>query len=322
MEGDYEEVQACVPELGSVFFSYEFVRRLLMLAIEATDKEREMASRLLSLLHVSGDVSVVMMGKGFERLFETIDDLAVDVPGARALAAKFTARAVADEVLPPSFLGDTLVQTLAGSIADEAKSLLSMRRSASRLEHCWGVTGANSVAELRDAVRALLREYFVEQEIVRGGRTPGDTCALGRGRWHAMILVRMLRRSRTHRPLRRHYPRASQEEAVRSVRELQAPGFMHEVAYRIIQTVIDAAPAPAVEQQGIALIAALRSSAASSVLSEYALSKGFTRALRALPESVLDNPVAEATLNSLLDKCVAAELLLPATVAAIRTSMP
>jgi hypothetical protein len=44
------------------------------------------------------------IGKGFERLYETIDDFVVDVPAARAMAAKFTARAVADEVLPPGFL--------------------------------------------------------------------------------------------------------------------------------------------------------------------------------------------------------------------------
>lgn len=68
------------------------------------------------------------IGKGFERLYETIDDLCVDVPAARGMAAKFTARAVVDEVLPPGFLMDPIVTQLAGDIADQAK----VRRRSSR----------------------------------------------------------------------------------------------------------------------------------------------------------------------------------------------
>lgn len=60
-------------------------------------------------------------GKGFERLFETIDDLALDVPEARAFAAKFLARAVADEVIPPAYLNESYVCSLAGDIIDQAK---------------------------------------------------------------------------------------------------------------------------------------------------------------------------------------------------------
>ena len=64
----------------------------------------------------------LQIGKGFERLFETIDDLSVDVPAARVLAAKFVVRAVVDEVLPPGFLTDPVVASLAGDIADQAKA--------------------------------------------------------------------------------------------------------------------------------------------------------------------------------------------------------
>ena len=78
------------------------------------------------------------IGKGFERLFETIDDLAKDVPAARGMAAKFLARAVADELLPPAFLSDPIIQSLAGgSILDDARALLSLKHSAEKLEHCW-----------------------------------------------------------------------------------------------------------------------------------------------------------------------------------------
>jgi len=60
-------------------------------------------------------------GKGFERLFESIDDLKLDVPNARELAAKFLARAVADEILPPAYLANPYVAGIAGDIVDTAK---------------------------------------------------------------------------------------------------------------------------------------------------------------------------------------------------------
>ena len=36
------------------------------------------------------------LGKGFERLFEYVDDLEIDVPGAPGIVAAFLARALVD----------------------------------------------------------------------------------------------------------------------------------------------------------------------------------------------------------------------------------
>ena len=49
LEQDYDEIRRCYAELAAPFFGYEFVRRSLMTAMEKTDKEREMASRMLSM---------------------------------------------------------------------------------------------------------------------------------------------------------------------------------------------------------------------------------------------------------------------------------
>jgi hypothetical protein len=43
-----------------------------------------------------------------------IDDLQLDAPAARPLAASFLARAVVDEILPPSFLRDPIMARLGG----------------------------------------------------------------------------------------------------------------------------------------------------------------------------------------------------------------
>ena len=126
----------------------------------ATDKLREQASRLLSLLYGDGSLSAHAVGKGFESLFESLEDVRLDVHDADAMAAKFVARAVADEILPPAFLSDPLVAALGGDVIDSARALLAARRSAERLEHVWGVTEAFELADLKAAVQAAVAEYF------------------------------------------------------------------------------------------------------------------------------------------------------------------
>ena len=67
-------------------------------------REREMVSRLISDLYGANVVSSNQVGKAFERLFEQADDLELDAPDFRLILCNFLARAVVDEVLPPSFL--------------------------------------------------------------------------------------------------------------------------------------------------------------------------------------------------------------------------
>jgi programmed cell death protein 4 len=49
------------------------------MSLDGKERERELVSRLLSALYPSL-LSTADVGKGFERLFETVDDLQVDVP--------------------------------------------------------------------------------------------------------------------------------------------------------------------------------------------------------------------------------------------------
>ena len=48
-------------------------------------------------------------------MFEFVDDMELDAPGATDIVASFLARAVADELLPSSFLVDPLVVGLGGA---------------------------------------------------------------------------------------------------------------------------------------------------------------------------------------------------------------
>lgn len=77
-------------------------------------------------------------GKGFERLFEIVDEIEKDVPTARDMVATFVSRAVIDEVLPPSFLSDVVVCKLGGNVVEKAKRKLSRDHGGGLLDRSWG----------------------------------------------------------------------------------------------------------------------------------------------------------------------------------------
>ena len=84
-------------EIKAPFFHYELVKRAVALALGKKDRERELVSRMLSDLYPSV-LTMEQVGKGFERLFELADDLALDTPLAKGLLSRFVGRAIVDEV--------------------------------------------------------------------------------------------------------------------------------------------------------------------------------------------------------------------------------
>ena len=81
-------------------------------------------SKMLSELYPDV-LSTSVVGKGFERLFEVMDELEIDAPSARDVTAVFVARCVVDEIIPPSFLSDVVICSLGGEIIEKAKRMLS-----------------------------------------------------------------------------------------------------------------------------------------------------------------------------------------------------
>ncbi|CAM9896305.1 unnamed protein product [Discosporangium mesarthrocarpum] len=103
--------------------------------------------------------------KGFERLFEMIDDIQLDAPNARTLVSSFLARAVADEILPPSVLRNAAFLSLGGEIVKGARRLLSRDHVLSRLEKVWGPGDGRPVEELKVAIDQLLVEYLQSKQL-------------------------------------------------------------------------------------------------------------------------------------------------------------
>jgi len=198
---DVEDFATNIAELNSPTLHFEVVRRLLTIAIERNARECELASRALARL-AEGVLAVDDFAKGFERVFELSDDLELDTPQAKDLIAKFLARAVADECLPPSFLMDKFIESLGGVIVQKAKSLLSIRHGAARLSRVWGPTALvvsddddeSYINALKAEIKMLLVEYLNSGDI---------------------------------------------DEAVACVKRLDAPHYHHEVIKRAIVLALD-----------------------------------------------------------------------------------
>jgi programmed cell death protein 4 len=150
-------------EIDAHEYSYEFVKRLINTSLDLGDHQREQASQLLSALYPD-TLSMNMIGKGFERLFEVVDEIAIDAPQAGSAIAAFIARAVVDEVLPPSFLSDVVVRNLGGEVIDAAILLLSRHHTGAKLERIWGPGDGRPVAEMKVSIDQLLQEFLLSAD--------------------------------------------------------------------------------------------------------------------------------------------------------------
>jgi len=157
--GDADEVVRATRELGCGEYHAEIVKRAVGMSLDRGPREREATSRLLARnlpdLLTPGDVHA-----GFERLCESVRELAVDVPDATAAVGAFMARAVVDDMLPPAFLVGR-----DGAAVDHARRLLSREHCSVRMEKVWGPGDGRSVPDLKESMDQLLKEYLLSREL-------------------------------------------------------------------------------------------------------------------------------------------------------------
>lgn len=79
VSGDYDESREQIFEKVSDEFRYDLVKRAITMAMDKHDKEREMASRLLSELYLRGLNPSQIQG-GFRRVLLLAEDLEIDIP--------------------------------------------------------------------------------------------------------------------------------------------------------------------------------------------------------------------------------------------------
>ncbi|XP_061360872.1 MA3 DOMAIN-CONTAINING TRANSLATION REGULATORY FACTOR 1 [Gastrolobium bilobum] len=161
--GDVDMAASDLRELGSNEYYPYVIKRLVSMAMDKHDKEKEMASVLLSALYADV-ISPAQIRDGFFMLIESADDLAVDILDAVDILALFLARAVVDDILPPAFLArakKALPESSKGVqvIQTAEKSYLSAPHHAELVERRWGGSTHVTVENVKKRIADLLREY-------------------------------------------------------------------------------------------------------------------------------------------------------------------
>ncbi|XP_030276281.1 programmed cell death protein 4a [Sparus aurata] len=172
--GDTKEVQMLLKELNLGPHKYEFSSLAVSLSLEGKASHRELTSRLLSDL--SGKMlSQSDMARAFDKMLKELPELILDTPEAPQMLGQFIARAIADHILPMSFLDcyKGKVDCDHARVAlDRAAVLLTMKRKMVRLDNVWGVGGGQRpVKHLVKEMNLLLKEYLIS-----GDKAEAERC--------------------------------------------------------------------------------------------------------------------------------------------------
>ncbi|KAJ4756394.1 Programmed cell death protein 4 [Rhynchospora pubera] len=162
LSDDVPELIRSLEELRAPLFNPIFLKRLITIAMDRKDREKEMASALLSSLSMELFSSEDVV-KGFVMLLRSVEDTALDILDAPKQLALFLARAVVDEVLVPLNLDEISKKLRPNSVGSEtahmARVLLSARHAGERILRCWGGGTGWQVEDAKDKVAKLLEEY-------------------------------------------------------------------------------------------------------------------------------------------------------------------
>jgi len=170
---DKEEVRRCLDELVvPSALQHEIVRAAIEMGIDRKDGERELISQLLSYLY--DVIAPAQIARGFETLIGRVDDLAMDNPQVSSLLAAFLVRAVADDVLPPSFVRslppESLTTALQLATLTQARAQLSAAHFGDKRRKVWGAAADADIGTLKHSVRELVREYLVGGDVAEAVR--------------------------------------------------------------------------------------------------------------------------------------------------------
>eukprot|EP00246_Nothoceros_aenigmaticus_P013530 TRINITY_DN4718_c0_g1_i1.p1 TRINITY_DN4718_c0_g1~~TRINITY_DN4718_c0_g1_i1.p1 ORF type:complete len:725 (+),score=184.72 TRINITY_DN4718_c0_g1_i1:48-2222(+) len=169
LSGDISEVVTSLEDLAAPEYHGIFIKKLLTLAMEKKNHEKEMASALLSALYAEV-IPIAQIEKGFILLLESAEDTALDIPDAANQLALFLARAVVDDVLAPLYLEEIDEELKEGSLGREivhsARAVLAARHAGERILRCWGGGTGRAVEDAKDKINKLLEEFEAGGELL------------------------------------------------------------------------------------------------------------------------------------------------------------
>jgi len=135
------------------------------MAMDRSDREREMASSLLADLSQAAAVSEEQIAIGFSKVLSSAEDLTLDIPDAPRMLTMFLGRAIVDEIMSPSFLAHADTKIGAGKLGTDicvaVKKLLAAKHSAERFTTGWHGYSLNETSEaLSNAFVGMIKEYL------------------------------------------------------------------------------------------------------------------------------------------------------------------
>eukprot|EP01103_Thecamoeba_quadrilineata_P020200 TRINITY_DN8548_c0_g1_i1.p1 TRINITY_DN8548_c0_g1~~TRINITY_DN8548_c0_g1_i1.p1 ORF type:complete len:316 (+),score=82.49 TRINITY_DN8548_c0_g1_i1:99-1046(+) len=165
--GDLLEAEKNILEFNAEHQHHILVKKAIFKALEKQAYERELVSRLLSGFY-NRVIDFSKIAQGFQYALDSVEDASIDIPDAKDTLAKFLARAIVDEVLPPKFLrtcekiakSSTAKQTIS-----QAGALSSENHGSERLARIWGPGDMSSVKRLKNEARVIIEEYLHTEDL-------------------------------------------------------------------------------------------------------------------------------------------------------------
>ena len=188
---------------------------------------------------------------GFDLLLDRAEDLQVDTPQLIFLLARFLARAVADEAVPPKYIAalqeDRSLSKTASATVEEASILLTMKHGLARLSEIWGVGGG------RRPVVQLGRKMHLIIQVCSRGRGPPQRPTVRQWRTPPLIppgaVVSPPGRSAAW-SAQEYLSAHDLDEAQRCLHELDVPHFHHELVYDSVVMAIEGTAAQVGRAEG------------------------------------------------------------------------
>jgi len=168
--GDVEEASSRLRELTAISMN-DFVEKSVYAAMEHQPYERELTSKLLSNLY-GKSLTSRNISDGFQTALDNLEENILDIPQAPDMLAKFFARAILDEIIPPSFLRSVWAEnTATQNTVAIATGLVNNNHRSKRLEHIWGPGDLESVKRLKREASTLVSEFIVNEDKVEADRS-------------------------------------------------------------------------------------------------------------------------------------------------------
>lgn len=167
ISGDLEEAEKSINEFNAEHQHHIFVKKAIFVAMEKKAYERELVSKMLSAFY-NTVLSSSKISQGFHYALDSLEDASLDIPDAKDTLAKFLARAIIDEILPPKFLRtcDKIAKTKTAKEAIVlAQGHINQSHGSERLSRIWGPGDLSSVKRLKLEARAIFAEYFVTEDL-------------------------------------------------------------------------------------------------------------------------------------------------------------